>query len=425
MNNYRTEDDFYFHEKFGKVPIGWDVKKMGDCFDFFPTSSYSREKLTEIGDCLYVHYGDIHTKFHEFIDFNIEQLPFVTKEMAARFTKLEEGDLIIADASEDYEGVGKAVEVINLQDKKAISGLHTLHLRSKDECFANGFKGYVLNNDKVRLDILRSTTGIKVYSISKSGLKRILLPRPPKAEQEAIALILSKVDDTIRAANKAIKAAEKLKLGFIQNLLSGKLKADGTWRKEEEFSYDEKVGYYPIEWNCNRFKEFSVLQRGKDLTDNDVVDGVYPVVKSNGTTIHHNQFTCEPPGVVTGRSGTIGKVFFLEEKFWAHNTTLYVKDFKGNHEKYIFYLIQTMRFEKYYAGTTVPTLNRNDIHRVRVAIPKSIEEQKEICKLIDNVDNIINDKRTKIKKLQRLKKSLMQNLLTGKVRVDVNKIENF
>jgi len=124
---------------------------------------------------------------------------------------------------------------------------------------------------------------------------------------------------------------------------------------------------------------------------------LFRLFKSNGVQIYHNDFVCEPPGVVTGRSGTIGKTFFIEERYWPHNTTLYIKDFKGNYSKFIFYLIQSMKFERYYAGTTVPTLNRNDIHRIRVAIPNNIEEQKAICDKIDSVENILQSKQIKIK----------------------------
>lgn len=239
------------------------------------------------------------------------------------------------------------------------------------------------------------------------------------SEQRKIASILTKVDDAIQAVKNTIQKAERLKKSLMQNLLTGKLKPDGSWRTEDEFYVDEKFGKVPKDWLFGRFKEFSVLQRGKDLTDNEVVQGGYPVVKSNGVQIHHNSYFVEPPGVVTGRSGTIGKVFYIEKKFWAHNTSLYVKDFKGNNEKYIYYLIMRMKFDQYFAGTTVPTLNRNDIHKIKVAIPKSIDEQIEIVKKIDSANQIISTKQQKIQKLKRLKKALMQNLLTGKVRVKV------
>ena len=203
----------------------------------------------------------------------------------------------------------------------------------------------------------------------------------------------------------------------MQNLLTGKMKPDGTFRTSEEFYIDEKFGKVPIGWKCEKFKEFAVLQRGNDLTDNDVIAGRFPVVKSNGTSIRHNQYFVEPPGVVTGRSGTIGKVFYIEERFWAHNTTLYVKDFKENVPKYIYYLILTMDLNRYYAGTTVPTLNRNDIHKLKVAIPETSDEQQNIVTLLDNNNNVINKEREKVVVLKSLKKSLMQNLLTGKIKI--------
>jgi len=270
------------------------------------------------------------------------------------------------------------------------------------------------------------------FAIESTGVPQLTAPKvlkikiklPPKPEQTVIAAILSKVDSAIEATQNSIKAAEKLIKSLIQNLLTGKLKPDGTWRSETEFNFDEKFGNYPIDWNFSKFKDFAVLQRGKDLTDNDVIEGIYPVVKSNGIQIHHHQYFVEPPGVVTGRSGTIGKAFYIEEKFWAHNTTLYVKDFKGNCPKFMYYLILRMDFRKYYAGTTIPTLNRNDIHRLKIAIPKTFEEQKAMSDLIDSSDNKIAKKQIKIQILQRLKKSLMQHLLTGKVRVDVDKINN-
>ena len=261
------------------------------------------------------------------------------------------------------------------------------------------------------------TTGIR--NLDWKQYIKILLPKPTLSEQSAIAAILSKVDEAIAASVQgSIAAAERLKKSMMQNLLTVRMKPDGTLRKEDEFYVDEKFGRVPKGWRCDKFKEFAVLQRGSDLTDNDVVPGIYPVVKSNGVSISHNQYFVEPPGVVTGRSGTIGKAFYIEEKFWAHNTTLYVKDFKGNVPKYIYYLILSMDFSRYYAGTTVPTLNRNDIHKLKVAIPETFEEQQQIAMLLDESHNIINKKKSKIAVLERLKKSLMQNLLTGRVRVN-------
>lgn len=224
----RTDDEFYTDEKFGKVPVGWEVKKVKDCFVFFPTSSYSRSKLTEQGECMYVHYGDIHTKFYCFIDLKNSQLPFITSEMGKKYTKLEEGDMIMADASEDYDGVGKCVEIMNINNSDIIAGLHTLHFRDKADNFVNGYKGYMFNNDKVRNSILRTATGIKVYSVSKSSLANILIPVPAKDEQTIIANRLDTMDNCIKSKELKIQKLERMKRALMQNLLTGKkrLKAD-------------------------------------------------------------------------------------------------------------------------------------------------------------------------------------------------------
>ncbi len=259
MNNKDSSTKgFYTHEKFGLVPIGWDVVKLGDYFDFFPTASYSRALLSETGDCGYIHYGDIHTRFDRFIDAKTDTLPCISEEMVKRYTPITDGDLIISDASEDYEGVGKSVEVINIGQKVIISGLHTLHLRVKNNEFITGFKGYILNQEKVRNSILRIATGIKVYSVSKTELKKIYLPKPPEDEQIQITNILSLVDSAIQATQNSIKAAEKLKKGLMQNLLIGKLKPDGRWRTKDEFYKDEKFGNIPVGWS---------VKKGNKITD--------------------------------------------------------------------------------------------------------------------------------------------------------------
>lgn len=338
--------------------------------------------------------------------------------------KLEQGEILIErSGGSDNQPVGRVVLINGNIGNDEYAFANFIQRIAVDDRVQSDFLYYCLQQMYemgITASMQYQTTGIR--NLDWKLYTKTILPKPPKPEQSAIASILSKVDEAIEATQNSIKAAEKLKKALMQNLLTGKLKPDGTWRTEEEFYVDEKFGKYPKDWNFSRFKDFAILQRGKDLTDNDVIKGDYPVVKSNGVQIYHNQYFVEPPGVVTGRSGTIGKAFYIEENFWAHNTTLYVKDFRDNSPKYIYYLILRMDFRRYYAGTTVPTLNRNDIHRLKVAIPKTYEEQEAICNLIDSQEKVLEKKQSKINTLQRLKKSLMQNLLTGKVRVDVAKI---
>lgn len=221
---FRTPEEFYIDKKFGKVPMGWEVKRVDDIFDFYPTASYSRSLLIENGDCKYLHYGDIHTKFDTFLDVSEEPLPCIAKSMIKKFAYLKDGDIIFSDTSEDYEGVGKLVELFNVGDTKAISGLHTLLIRPKTDELINGFKGYLFNDERVRLEFLKYVTGIKVYSISKNCLSKVLLPIPSRTEQEQIKEKLDAVNNVIFVLKNKIKKLERLKKSLMQSLLTGKVK---------------------------------------------------------------------------------------------------------------------------------------------------------------------------------------------------------
>jgi type I restriction enzyme S subunit len=220
----RTPEEFYIDEKFGKVPLGWEVRRVDEVFDFYPTASYSRSMLKEDGECKYIHYGDIHTRFDTFLDISEESLPYITNDMIKKFVLLKDGDIVISDTSEDYDGVGKLVELINVGESKVISGLHTLLLRPKTNELINGFKGYLFNEERVRLEFLKYVTGIKVYSISKSSLSKVLLPVPTKMEQEQIKERLDSVNNEIFVSKNIIKKLERLKRSLMQNLLTGKVR---------------------------------------------------------------------------------------------------------------------------------------------------------------------------------------------------------
>lgn len=129
----------YKQTEIGMIPKDWSVLSFQDAFNFLSTASFSRAELTEFEEVQCLHYGDIHTKFNHFIDFKKVKINSCSIEKASGYNYIKDGDLILADASEDYAGIGKGVEVTGLRGK-AISGLHTFLLRDKDNYFANGFK---------------------------------------------------------------------------------------------------------------------------------------------------------------------------------------------------------------------------------------------------------------------------------------------
>ena len=132
------------------------------------------------------------------------------------------------------------------------------------------------------------------------------------------------------------------------------------------------------------------FQRGKDLTKENMKNGKYPVVGSNGIIGYHNKYTTEKPSITIGRSGNVGRPFIYDGKSWSHNTTLYIKKFKSINPYYIYYLLKNLHLEEYGGGSTVPTLNRNDIHQQKVYIPEDLRYQNEVSNFLISIDKKIN-----------------------------------
>ena len=143
------------------------------------------------------------------------------------------------------------------------------------------------------------------------------------------------------------------------------------------------------EWREVRLGDLVTFQRGHDLPRKEMKDGPYPVVGSNGIIGYHSEYTTDAPCITIGRSGNVGNPFLLKCKTWAHNTTLYVKEFKNTDPIYIYYLLKTLDLGHYAGGSAVPTLNRNHIHPILVSAPESIKEQHSIAVTLSVLDDMI------------------------------------
>ena len=164
------------------------------------------------------------------------------------------------------------------------------------------------------------------------------------------------------------------------------------------------------EWVGKTIGDIAPLQRGFDLPTGQINNGKFPVVYSNGIMNYHSSYKCVAPGLITGRSGTIGKFTYIEDGYyWPHNTSLWVTNFYDNNPKFIYYLYQTIRIGQYSMGSGVPTLNRNNVHRHQTFIPK-LEEQKKIATFLSLLDERIATQSKIIDKLQSLIKGIGKQL---------------
>lgn len=177
-----------------------------------------------------------------------------------------------------------------------------------------------------------------------------------------------------------------------------------------------EVGIIPENWDVKTLKAVAPLQRGFDLPYSSIQEGKYPVVFSNGVGAFHNSYMVKGPGVITGRSGTIGKIHYVESNYWPHNTTLWVTDFNNNDPLYVYYLFKNIPWAIFNSGSGVPTLNRNDIHDYLVAIPPQIEQEK-ISTMLADADSLIGSLEKQLVKKKAIKQGAMQELLAGKKRL--------
>lgn len=205
----------------------WEVKKLGEVGFFIPTNSFSRDALNYSHGSVYnIHYGDIHTKFRSHFNVCRESVPFINQNILnnKQITACKEGDLIIADASENETDIGKAIEICFLNDLKVVSGLHTIHFRPLENRFRIGFLGFVFQSLVVHEQILKEAQGTKVLGISTSRIKEVAMSVPPLTEQNRITTILSDMDNEIESLENQLAKSTQIKQGMMQELLTGRVR---------------------------------------------------------------------------------------------------------------------------------------------------------------------------------------------------------
>ena len=163
------------------------------------------------------------------------------------------------------------------------------------------------------------------------------------------------------------------------------------------------------EWKECLLEDVCVFQRGFDLPSSSRIKGNYPIVASNGIVEYHGAYKVKGPGVVIGRSGNIGGSQYVKTDFWPLNTTLWIKDFKNNHPKFIYYFLQTFDFKQYNSGSGVPTLNRNHIHTIPVSVPFELKEQQAIADVLGSLDDKIELNRKMNKTLEDMAQAIFKS----------------
>ena len=287
-----------------------------------------------------------------------------------------------------------------------------------------GFQNLVVKNgtdplwlyysiSSLRNELERRAAGSTFLEVSRDSVRSLPLLVPPPSEQCAIASVLDSIDEAIERTEAVITATEQLRDSLLHDLLTR-----GVPGWHSEWKEASGIGTIPASWDVVRLGDVATLQRGIDLPEDNRVYGQVPVYGANGIHGFHDTAPIAGPGVITGRSGSMGLVHYCESPFWPLNTTLFVNEFHGNNERYVYYLLSSLRLERFSASTGVPSLNRNFVHPVPVAVPP-LQEQQTIVDILNSADDTTNGFREEREGLQSLKVSASDALLTGRVRMKV------
>jgi type I restriction enzyme S subunit len=271
--------------------------------------------------------------------------------------------------------------------------------------------------------------GSVTQKINLGTLRDLPIPTPRLEEQRAIAHILGTLDDKIelnRRMNETLEAmARALFKSWFADFDPVRAKAEGrqpacmdveTAALFPDAFEDSTLGKRPKGWYVGPLGGILELKRGYDLPQQRRIFGFIPIYSSSGLTGYHSEAKVKGPGIVTGRYGTIGEIFFVNEDFWPLNTTLYVRNFKNNIPRFVYYLLHTLSFEAYLDKAAVPGINRNHVHQEIVLCPP-VNLQ---CKFVELLEpfwqrQAMNNKEART--LTTLRDTLLPKLISGGLRV--------
>ena len=335
--------------------------------------------------------------------------------------KIEQGDILFClRGSLGKIGLAKGIQ------KGAIASSLVI-IRPKQNV-SRDFLYYILSGSTGKTIARELDNGSVQGNLSVRELKQVEIDLPSPQEQKAIAHILGTLDDKIelnRKTNETLEAMAKalFKSWFVDfDPVRAKAEGRSTGLPAEisdlfpDSFEDSELGEIPSGWEVGGLEEFLVLQRGFDLPASQRIKGAYPVVAASGVSGTHNEPMAFAPGVVTGRSGVLGKVFYIQTDFFPLNTTLWAKEFRLATPIYGYFLLCDIDFAVFNAGSAVPTLNRNHLGSLRFLLPPKalvVSFTDVAVDLMKKKEGIVAE----TSNLSATRDALLPKLISGEIRI--------
>ncbi|MFD1702923.1 restriction endonuclease subunit S [Methylopila henanensis] len=373
---------------------------LGDVADVFngktPAKSEQREaghpvlKIRDVDDG-----GRFREKFGSFVD----------QDYASQFSKKQvlPGDTLILNAAHNADYVGSKSFFATEDVRGALATGEWLLVRPNHRRLDPGFAHYWLTSAAAQAAIRDQVKGIHLYP---KDVARLNIPLPPLDEQRRLAAILDKADALRRKRKRALELLDGLTQSIFLEMFGDIACGGNSIKKKAEFNTHD--------WHEGIIGDQIVLQRGKDITKKEAIFGDVPVISSGGISFYHNEKIAPGPGVLLGRKGSVGNVHFTDTDFWPHDTTLYVKEFRGNLPEFVYCYFKRFPIENYEASAANPSLNRNNIHPVKTLWPK-LNLQERFSSRLRKVWLGINNATAQLASSEALFASLQHRAFSGQL----------
>lgn len=329
----------------------------------------------------------------------------VSEEHVKRLSRHQvyEGNLMVA-----RKGDVRKCAYITANENGWMTGSDCLKVvLDESKCYPK-FIYYQLRSEHIGRWLEKVSIGATMPSLNTGLLSGIEMVLPPIEIQKQIAGILSVYDDLIENNRKQIKLLEEAARRLYKE-----------WFVDLRFPGHENtkiVDGVPEGWSRTNINEILTFHRGYDLTKNEMKAGRYQVVGSTTVIGYHNEFKIKGPGIVTGRSGSLGKYQFIWDNFWPHNTSLYISDYKDHNIFFVYSLLQTVDFASLNNGGAIPTLNRNVLSNIEVIEPTD-ELQEMFAKIAEAQYRKIRNLEKQNNQLKMARDVLLPKLMSGEVEV--------
>lgn len=408
------EPKLRFKEGNGMQFPDWEKSKYSDVFDNINNSTFSRDCLNYVdGNVKYIHYGDILTSFDSTVNVETSNVPYVNKDKdCQKYQLLADGDIIVADTAED-DTVGKAVEIVNTNNVKVISGLHTIACRPKSK-FASGYLGYYMNSNAYHNQLRPYMQGIKVTSISKSNIALTNISIPSLPEQRKIASLFAELDNLIQSAEKELEGYRELKQGMLQKMFPK------NGEKVPEIRFPEFTGDWEQRKLGDIFKEYSekhheelpaltIIQGGGTILreksdrnlqyDKSNLSG-YKMVKKDDFIVHLRSFEgglekANSDGIISPAYHTLHGEN-VDPRFYYP----YFRSYEFINKKLVAHV---------YGIRDGRSIDVDGMKTIKIPYT-SYEEQKKIGDYLDTIDNLIALQQKELDRYKKLKKGLLQQM---------------